>query len=126
VSAASVPSCAADFGVTPAQSTLSLSLTTAGLAVTILVLGPLSDRLGRTPLIHLSLTLASLVAIACALAPTWHVLLGLRLAQGVALAGLPAVATAYLREELHPSSHARAAGLPPSGVRRSAAWPGGW
>src|SRR4029453_10464707 len=27
------------------------------------------------------------------------------------LAGLPAVATAYLREELHPSTHARAAGL---------------
>ncbi|QIK66189.1 MFS transporter [Nocardioides sp. HDW12B] len=102
---------AADFGVTPAQSTLSLSLTTAGLAVTILLLGPLSDRVGRTPLIHLSLGFASLVAVACALAPTWHALLGLRLAQGVALAGLPAVATAYLREELHPSSHARAAGL---------------
>ena len=31
--------------------------------------------------------------------------------QGVALAGLPAVATAYLREELHSSTQARAAGL---------------
>ena len=102
---------ATDFGVTPAQSTLSLSLTTGGLALTILLLGPLSDRVGRTPLIHLSLGLASAVAIACALAPTWPALLGLRLLQGVALAGLPAVATAYLREELHPSSHARAAGL---------------
>ncbi|HWM06765.1 MAG TPA: MFS transporter, partial [Actinophytocola sp.] len=30
---------------------------------------------------------------------------------GVSLAGLPAVATAYLREELHPSAHARATGL---------------
>lgn len=102
---------AADFDVTPAASTLALSLTTGGLAAAILVLGPLSDRLGRTPLIHLSLTVASLIAVACALAPTWHALLGLRLAQGVALAGLPAVATAYLREELHPASHARAAGL---------------
>jgi YNFM family putative membrane transporter len=39
------------------------------------------------------------------------VLLGLRLLQGVTLAGLPAVATAYLREELHPGTHARAAGV---------------
>jgi YNFM family putative membrane transporter len=39
------------------------------------------------------------------------VLLGLRLLQGVALAGLPAVATAYLREELSADTHARAAGL---------------
>ncbi|UUZ60197.1 MFS transporter [Nocardioides sp. B-3] len=35
----------------------------------------------------------------------------LRCLMGVALAGLPAVATAYLREELHGSTHARAAGL---------------
>ena len=38
-------------------------------------------------------------------------MLGLRLLQGVALAGLPAIATAYLREELHPIAQARAAGL---------------
>jgi YNFM family putative membrane transporter len=51
------------------------------------------------------------VAVACALAPSWEVLLGLRVLQGVTLAGLPAVATAYLREELHPSAHGRAFGL---------------
>ena len=44
-------------------------------------------------------------------APSWEVLLGLRVLQGVTLAGLPAVATAYLREELHPSVHGRAFGL---------------
>ncbi|HEX2773657.1 MAG TPA: MFS transporter, partial [Micromonosporaceae bacterium] len=42
---------------------------------------------------------------------SWEVLLGLRLLQGITLAGLPAVATAYLREELHPVTHARAAGV---------------
>ena len=52
-----------------------------------------------------------MVAVACAVAPSWEALLALRLLEGVALAGLPAVATAYLREELHPSTHARAAGL---------------
>ena len=106
-----LPELAAGFGVTPAQSAWSLSLTTIGLGVALLVTGPLSERAGRTRLIHLSLTLSALVGLACAAAPGWHVLLALRLLQGVTLAGLPAVATAYLREELHSDTHARAAGL---------------
>ena len=106
-----LPELADSFGVTAAASTLSLSLTTTGLGVALLVAGPLSEVLGRTRLIHLSLALSAVVALACAAAPSWHVLLGLRLLQGVTLAGLPAVATAYLHEELHPDLHARAAGL---------------
>ena len=99
------------FGVSSAGSTLTVSLTTLGLGIALLVAGPASDVAGRTAFIHLSLAASAVVAAACALAPTWSTLLALRLLAGVALAGLPAVATAYLREELHPSSHARAAGL---------------
>ncbi|MFG1997156.1 MFS transporter [Actinoplanes sp. NPDC048988] len=106
-----LPNLAVAFGVTPAQSAWSLSLATVGLGVALLVTGPLSEKAGRTRLIHLSLASSAVVGLACAVAPTWHVLLGLRLLQGVTLAGLPAVATAYLREELHPDTHARAAGL---------------
>lgn len=106
-----LPELSRQFGVSSADSTLSLSLTTLGLGIALLVAGPLSDTIGRTPLIHLSLVTSAVVALACAFAPTWPALLTLRLVQGVALAGLPAVATAYLREELHPSAHARAAGL---------------
>lgn len=99
------------FGVTPAQATLSMSLTTAGLAVGLLVAGPASDVLGRTPLVVGSVWLAAVVACLCPFAWSWPAFLGLRLVEGVALAGLPAVATAYLREELHPSALARATGL---------------
>jgi MFS transporter, YNFM family, putative membrane transport protein len=99
------------FSVSAAQSTLSVSLTTIGLGVALLVAGPVSEVVGRTRLIHLSLAASAVVAVACAVAPTWEVLLALRLLQGVTLAGLPAVATAYLREELHPGTHARAAGV---------------
>lgn len=106
-----LPEFSATFGVSPAQSSWSLSLATIGLGVALLVTGPLSEKTGRTPLIHLSLGLSTAVGLACALAPNWHVLLGLRLVQGVTLAGLPAVATAYLREELPAHTHARAAGL---------------
>ena len=99
------------YTLTPARSTLALSLTTATLAVALLVVGPLSERVGRTPLIHAALWSAAVVGVACALAPSWEALLGLRMLQGVTLAGLPAVATAYLREELHSSAHGRAFGL---------------
>jgi YNFM family putative membrane transporter len=106
-----LPELATEFGVSSARSTLSLSLTTLGLGAALLVAGPWSDVVGRTRLIHLSLTASAVVGLACAFAPTWSALLALRLLQGIALAGLPAVATAYLREEMHPTTHARVAGL---------------
>ena len=106
-----LPALAEEFGVDAGQSAWSLSATMLGLAVALLVAGPLSDRYGRTPLIHASLALSALVGLGCALALSWTALLGLRTLEGVALAGLPAVATAYLREELHPGTHARAVGL---------------
>ncbi|MBZ5737706.1 MFS transporter [Nocardioides mangrovi] len=106
-----LPELAADFGVSTGASTLTLSLTTLGLGLALLVAGPASELLGRTRLIHGSLAASAVVALGCAVAPTWSSVLVLRFAEGVALAGLPAVATAYLREELHVSTHARAAGL---------------
>lgn len=106
-----LPELASAFDVPPGEATLSLSVATIGLGVALLVAGPLSEAFGRTRLIHVSLSASALVGVACALAPTWEALLGLRLLQGIALAGLPAVATAYLREELHATVTARAAGL---------------
>lgn len=106
-----LPELRTQFAVTPAQATFTMSLATAGLAVALLVAGPASERIGRTRLILLAVWSASLLALLCPLAPAWHALLGLRLLEGIALAGLPAVATAYLREELHSTAQARAAGL---------------
>lgn len=106
-----LPELSAQFGVSVGRSALTLSLTTAALGLALLVVGPVSDVVGRTRLLHASLGASAVVAVACALAPSWSSLLALRTLQGLALAGLPAVATAYLREELHPSTHARAAGL---------------
>jgi YNFM family putative membrane transporter len=106
-----LPELATRFDVSSAETTLTLSLATLSLGVALLVVGPLSDVIGRTRLIHLSMLLSVVCAVGCALAPTWTALLVLRCLMGVALAGLPAVATAYLREELHSSTQARAAGL---------------
>ena len=106
-----LPQLSARFGVSTEASTLTVSLTTLGLGAALLVAGPISDRRGRTGLIHFLLAASSVIAIVCAFSPNSTTLLTLRLLEGVALAGLPAVATAYLREELHPSHRLRAAGL---------------
>jgi YNFM family putative membrane transporter len=58
------------FAVSAAQSTLSVSMTTIGLGVALLVAGPMSEIVGRTRLIHLSLAASTVVAVACAVAPT--------------------------------------------------------
>src|ERR1700677_1668304 len=106
-----LPELARSFSVSAGQSTLSLSLTTAGLGVALLVAGPASEVLGRTGLIRFSVIASGIVALACAVAPSWSWLLVLRPAQGPKAAGLPAAYPGYLRDELHPDSYARAAGL---------------
>jgi MFS transporter, YNFM family, putative membrane transport protein len=113
---AQLPELSRSFGVSPASSTLAISITTGALAVGLLVLGPVSDRRGRTGILHASLAAAAVLAVLIALAPAWWVLLVLRGLQGFALAGLPAVAVAYLREELHPAVSSRAIGLYVSGT----------
>ncbi len=100
-----------DFQVSPAESAYSVSLATLGLGIALLVAGPASEILGRTKLMRWSVAAAAVIAVLCALAPNWTTLLALRGVQGIALAGLPAVAMAYLREEVHDDSHARASGL---------------
>jgi YNFM family putative membrane transporter len=111
-----LPELTRSFGVSPASSTLAISISTAALAVGLLVLGPVSDRRGRTGILQASLASAAVLAVLIALAPSWWVLLVLRGLQGFALAGLPAVAVAYLREELHPGVSSRAIGMYVSGT----------
>jgi YNFM family putative membrane transporter len=106
-----LPLLQAGFGVTPAQSALTVSMATLALGIGMLLVSPLSDAYGRVRFMRMSLAATAIVGLACAVAPTWPALLALRTVQGLALAGLPAVAMAYLREEVHRQAHARAAGL---------------
>ena len=99
------------FHVSPSQSAFSVSFATFGLGLALLVAGPASEVIGRTNLMRWSVAATSFFALLSAFAPTWHTLLALRGLQGIAMAGLPAVAMAYLREEVHQDSHARASGL---------------
>lgn len=106
-----LPQISAHYGLRPDQAALSVSISTIGLALALLIVGPISEVRGRTRVIFISLFAAGAVAIGVGLAPTWELMLLLRLLQGISVAGLPAVAMAYLTEEVHRSAQARAAGL---------------
>lgn len=106
-----LPLLSSHFAVSPAQSTLTVSVATLALGGALLVAGPASEIIGRTPLMHASLFASAVVALACGVVESWPLLLLLRGIQGVTLAGLPAVAMAYLAEEVHPGDAARTAGL---------------
>ena len=100
-----------DLGVSPSVSSLSLSVTTGTLAVAMLIAGRISDARGRKPIMAASLFAVGVLTVACAFAPNWGVLLAVRALTGVALAGVPAVAMAYLAEEVHPRDLGGAMGL---------------
>ena len=100
-----------EFGVSPAASSLSLSLTTIMLAASVLVAGSLSEAWGRKSVMTVSLTAAALLNVVGALVPNWHALLVVRALEGVAFSGLPAVAMAYLSEEMDRRSVGLAMGL---------------
>ncbi|QWT22569.1 MFS transporter [Bacillus sp. NP157] len=106
-----MPAFSADFGVDAATSSLSLSLTTAVMAVGMLFAGAISDALGRKPVMLFSLLSSSVLVLLTAVSPSWTLLLVARALLGVTLAGLPAVAMTYLSEEVHGESLGFAMGL---------------
>ncbi len=106
-----LPVLSAAFGVGAAASSLSLSLTTVLLAACMPVAGALSEVHGRKGVMVGSLLASAALTVACALAPNWGTLLLLRAAMGITLSGLPAVAMAYVGEEMHPRSLGLAMGL---------------
>ncbi|CAG9266616.1 MFS transporter [Paraburkholderia unamae] len=106
-----MPVFASEFHVGAAQSSLALSLSTGFLAVAILCAGALSERLGRRGLIFASMILAALFNVLAALEPGWHGVLVARALEGLALGGVPAVAMAYLAEEIEAGGLGLAMGL---------------
>lgn len=104
-----------EFEVSPATSSLTLSISTATLAIGMLFSGITSDAIGRKPLMVAALLCTSLLAIATAFSHNLSSLLMIRFAQGAVLAGVPSVAMAYLGDEMDSNAIASAMGLYISG-----------
>jgi YNFM family putative membrane transporter len=99
------------FRVTAAGASLSLSLTTGLMAVCMLLASTVSESIGRKPVMVASVLASSVLMILSALVPAWWQFLVLRALMGVTLSGLPAVAMAYVAEEIDPRSTGLSMGL---------------
>ncbi len=106
-----LPLFAHGFGVSAATASLAVSTTTGAMALTFIPAGVLSDRFGRRPLMVVSLFGSAALTLLSAVLPGWPALLALRALIGVALAGVPSVAMAYVSEEVAPASVGAAMGL---------------
>jgi YNFM family putative membrane transporter len=106
-----LPALATQFRLSPATASLAVSVGTAGLAIGVIPLTALSEAIGRTPMMTASLFGSAALGILAAASPNFAVLLVLRALQGLALAGLQAVAMTYLAEELHRNSLGFSMGL---------------
>lgn len=106
-----LPTLTEDLAIDPATAALTVSATTGGLACAIIPMSVLSERFGRRPLILFGALSATILGLALALAPGAAALIGLRLLQGVVIAGVPAVAMTYVSEEVDAHHVPRIMGL---------------
>ena len=86
------------------QQTLSVYM--VPLAFMSLVQGPLSDSVGRRPVVLVGLALYSLASVGCALAPTFGVLLAFRIVQGMT-AGVGTIVGRAVIRDLHDGPQAQ-------------------
>lgn len=105
-----LPQVSADLRVPPATAALSVSAATLGIAAAVIPWSTVADRIGRIPAMAIGIIAATVFGLAAPISGAIEVLLVLRLAEGIALGAVPAVALAYLSEEVHPRHVAAAAG----------------
>lgn len=111
-----LPELAADQRVSSADAALAVSFATLGLAIAVIPWSLLADRRGRRTTMRVSIVAAVVLGILVPFSPTFEVLLALRFVEGLALGGIPAVALAYLAEEVSPLAAAVAGGTYISGT----------
>ncbi|MFC3885067.1 MFS transporter [Bacillus songklensis] len=110
-----LPEFSEKFHISPTMASLSLSLTTIALAISMLLIGSLSEAWGRKPIMAFSMFTVSVLAVLVIFVPNFHLLLAFRILQGIVFAGLPSIAMAYLSEEIDPASLGLAMGIYISG-----------
>lgn len=105
-----LPQLAADLGTSADRAALTVSAATLGLALAVVPWSFVGDRLGRLRAMVVAVVTATVLGLASAWAPTFEAVLMLRLLEGAALGGVPALAMAYLNEEVDARAATVAAG----------------
>ncbi len=94
----SLPAIRADLGATTSGVQLTLSAFLVGFAAGQFLYGPLSDRLGRRPVLLAGLVLFSVATVACTVAPTIETLVGARFVQALGGSAPVVLARAVVRD----------------------------
>jgi MFS transporter, YNFM family, putative membrane transport protein len=105
-----LPQIAVDLRIGPAAAALTVSAATLGLAAGVIPWSMVADRIGRIPAMATGVIIATVLGVCAPLSDGILPLLVLRLGEGIALGAVPAVALAYLSEEVRASHAAAAAG----------------
>lgn len=105
-----LPQIATDLRVGAAASALVVSASTIGLAIGVIPWSIVADRVGRVRAMAFAVTAATVFGLLVPFAPSFELLLGGRLLEGLMIGGVPAIAIAYLSEEIDSRHAARAAG----------------
>jgi predicted MFS family arabinose efflux permease len=105
-----LPLISADLHIGAAAAALTISASTVGLAVGVIPWSTLADRIGRVKAMTISVGVATTVGLLVPFAPTFELLLTGRFLEGLFVGGVPAIAVAYLTEEIDAAHAARAAG----------------
>jgi len=105
-----LPLIARSFRVDATASALSVSAATVGLAIGVIPWSLIADRIGRLRAMSVALIAATVFAVLAPLAPAFPLFLGARVVEGLFVGGIPALAIAYLSEEVAAAHTARAAG----------------
>ena len=99
-----LPDAAQHFGASSAQMQQTITVYIVGLAVGQLIYGPMSDALGRRPMLLAGLSLYTVASLCAALAPSAPMLVGARLLQALGgCAGL-ALGRAVARDTATPET----------------------
>ncbi|WP_409523662.1 MFS transporter [Nitrincola sp. MINF-07-Sa-05] len=106
-----LPMLAGEFNITAVQASWSFTLATLTLSLSLLFYGPLSDAVGRRGIMLMTLCGVTASTLALSLVSSYEQLLLLRGIQGFFLAGVPAIAIAYMGDEFSRKGLLLAVGL---------------
>ncbi|OOE65940.1 MFS transporter [Salinivibrio siamensis] len=105
-----LPVFAAADGISETRANWLLAATTLGLSFSLVPWAVLSERIGRRPVMLVSLWMLPVIGLMIASTSSFWIIVGLRALVGIALGGFAAVAVAYMAEEFSPEALAIAVG----------------
>ncbi|MBF0507126.1 MAG: MFS transporter [Nitrospirae bacterium] len=106
-----LPLLSTSFGVSHTVASLAVSLNILALSLALLVYGPVSDYAGRKPVMVTTGFLLVIPTLSIAFTHNFTIFLVLRTVQGLFVAGIAAIAMAYINEEFPSAIMGRMMGL---------------